>query len=444
MPSNADTMNGYLVMNTTKKGDVLETYIFDLFTSLIEKKEFWGDSRYCKVFRKKGYYSKDREKNIVFDVSVEFQYPNADHYSMVTLIECKNLSRAVSVDDVGEFFNNAQQVAGANAKLVLATTSSFQSGAMTYAKSKGIGLLRYFSPSDFKWVLHRSPSAGAFTTQNNHDRDLFEGMTSQEFRSTVFDLYMQGDSGVTNSLWDFFESFYLDNQTSQLAKGIFRNPKGRPMRLVPFIENEEIEDHCARVLRDVSYCDGEVSLDAVSAQETSRCGLIVNRCKAPLSCAQLGQISFNPLEITIFDQRVPNSGRERFTLAHELAHHFLSHSKYISKDSCEESDFVLMRSDSGVGMDIARLEHQANLFASCLLMPKTGFISDFRKIARCRAISDKGFGELYLDGQQCNYHNYVGVTNDLMARYNVSRAAAKIRLESLGLLRDVRMHKEHI
>jgi len=431
-------------MNTTMKGDILETCIFDLFNSLIEKKEFWGDSRYCKVFRKKGYYSKDREKNIIFDVSVEFQYPDADRYSMVTLIECKNLSRKVSVDDVGEFFNNAQQIAGANSKLVLATTSAFQSGALTYAKSKGIGLLRYFTPSDFKWELHRSPSAGAFTAQNNLDGDIFDGMTSEEFRSTVFDLYMQGPSGLTNSLWDFFESLFLDPQTSQLAKETFRNRKGRPMRIVPFIEHEHIEQHCARVRREVYYIEGEVSLDNICTLEAYRCGLVVNRGNASLNSAQLGKISFDPLEITIFDQALPNFGRERFTLAHELAHHFLLHSKYMAKDSCDESDFVLTRSDISVGLDIARLEHQANLFASCLLMPKLRFISDFREIARWLGIADKGFGELYLDGQQCNYQNYLGVTRELMARYNVSRAAAKIRLESLGLLRDVRSQNEHI
>lgn len=84
------------------------------------------------------------------------------------------------------------------------------------------------------------------------------------------------------------------------------------------------------------------------------------------------------------------------------------------------------------------MEYQANFFAFCLLMPKVSFIRDFRILLSALGISDRGFGELYLDNQPCNFQNYEKVTRELMARYGVSRAAASIRLEGLGLLRDVR------
>jgi hypothetical protein len=57
---------------------------------------------------------------------------------------------------------------------------------------------------------------------------------------------------------------------------------------------------------------------------------------------------------------------------------------------------------------------------------------------RALEIPDKGFGPLYVDDQPCNLENFETVTGRLMEKYGVSRTAAKIRLESLGLLRDAR------
>ena len=91
---------------------------------------------------------------------------------MLCLIECKDYSRPVPVDDVEEFFAKVQQVAPAKAKAIVVSSNSFQSGALEFACSKGIGLLRMFPESEFKWVLHRSLSSvrivrSAFAGQRN-------------------------------------------------------------------------------------------------------------------------------------------------------------------------------------------------------------------------------------------------------------------------------------
>jgi Zn-dependent peptidase ImmA (M78 family) len=154
----------------------------------------------------------------------------------------------------------------------------------------------------------------------------------------------------------------------------------------------------------------------------------------------LGRILFQSMEIHIYRQVAPRRARERFTLAHELAHHILNHSRYMFREYCDEEDFTLSRSDTSVGTAIARMEFQANYFASCLLMPRTNFIEDFRRLAQTRDILDKGFGALYLDNQRCNLESYELITNALMRAYGVSRTAATIRLEALGLLRDARTY----
>jgi 16S rRNA A1518/A1519 N6-dimethyltransferase RsmA/KsgA/DIM1 with predicted DNA glycosylase/AP lyase activity len=126
--------------SSNQKGDALEQLIFDLFQAEINDGRFWAKQENCKIFRKKGYYSKDREKEIIFDVSIEIFLPNATEYSSLVLIECKNYGHRVPVDDTEEFFAKVQQVAAANSKAIIASTASYQSSALAYAKSKGIGL----------------------------------------------------------------------------------------------------------------------------------------------------------------------------------------------------------------------------------------------------------------------------------------------------------------
>ena len=120
-------------MNTSRVGNVLEKRIHDLFQAEIDADRFWAKKSNCKVFWKKGYHSKDRNTAIVFDVSIEIFLPGSKDYSSLVLIECKNYTHSVPVDDAEEFFAKVQQVAAANAKAVIASTASFQSGTRSYA-----------------------------------------------------------------------------------------------------------------------------------------------------------------------------------------------------------------------------------------------------------------------------------------------------------------------
>lgn len=431
-----------LAMNTTLTGDLLEQSIFELLDAQIAAGQFFAKRENCKVFRKKGYHSKDRDGDIVFDVAVEMYMPGATEYSMLMLIECKHYSSPVPVSDIEEFFSKVQQVAAANCKAVLASNAAFQSGTQKFAKSKGIGLLRYFDASDFKWSLYRSPSASVRTGTAKESENVNEGLSVQSYASHVFDLYMQSPNLETNSLWDFVDDLVRNTDLPSKQLLAIANTNGRPSNQVPYLTNEELETKSLGILHENGYSEGEVSLDDICVRETRLTGLsVIRNAQAnpeQFSNPVLGRITFVPLEICIYEQEVPNRGRERFTLAHELAHYLLGHSKYIASESCDDEDFSLTRSGAALGPDIARMEYQANYFASCILMPKASFVDDFWRMIRALYITDKGFGALYVDDQPCNLQNYEKVTRELMGRYGVSRTAAAIRLESLGLLRDVR------
>ena len=110
----------------------------------------------------------------------------------------------------------------------------------------------------------------------------------------------------------------------------------------------------------------------------------------------------------------------------------------MTREYCDEEDFVLQRSSLGDSSDIARMEFQANYFAATLLMPRSYILEDFQRLTRSLDIRDRGFGALYVDEQACNRQSFQIVTDRLMRIYGVSRTAVKIRLESFGLLRDMR------
>jgi Zn-dependent peptidase ImmA (M78 family) len=429
-------------MNTTEVGDILEERLFELFRKEIDSDRFWAKKSCCKIFRKKAYYSKDRGANIVFDIAIEIYLPNATEYSMVVFIECKNYKHSVPVDDAEEFFAKVQQIAPANSKAVIASTASFQSGTRNYAKSKGVGLIRYFDPKNFKWELRRSSSAGARSISADLALQIEKGICTDDFKSEVFDLYMQSPIRETNSLWDFLEDIVGSSPLKTPEIKSVSNSRSRLICQVPYLEKGELESRSAEIVGAIDYVSGEVSLEAICDIERSKNDLKVIRClEHPLSESTteiLGRITFEPLEILIYPKDHSNRGRERFTLAHELAHHFLDHGRYIVCESCDENDLLARSRKISDGSDIARMEFQANFFAASLLMPRENVLEDFRNLVCDLQISNRGHGALYVDHQPCNVHNYEFVIGELTRRYAVSRSAATIRLESLGLLYDAR------
>jgi Zn-dependent peptidase ImmA (M78 family) len=429
------------MMNTTRKGDQLEKNIFNLFEREIDADLFWAKRDCCTLFRKKGYYSRDRESDIIFDLAVEIRLPASKEFSVLVLIECKNYSTPVGVADLEEFFSKIQQVSGANVKGILATTSSFQSSALAYAKSKGIGLLRYFHQDSFKWELRRSPSASRKSAPAQDEFPIKQGLLLNDFRSELYDLFGYTALGATNSLTRFSRDMLHGIKFSRRELRAILNNKSTVSR-VPFIEKSDIESVASRLLEEIGHSDCEVSLERVVEVASKGNALKVNRLAyestAPES-SLLGLIDFESLEIRIFGQRPGQRGRERFTLAHELGHFLLNHRAYLSREFCFHGDLDPSRSAGQSAVpDIVRMEWQANYFAICLLMPREHVLQLFRRQLQVLDIPRKGHGELYVDNQTCNLDAYYTVTNSLKSVLGVSRSALNYRLQELGLVNDAR------
>jgi Zn-dependent peptidase ImmA (M78 family) len=80
-----------------------------------------------------------------------------------------------------------------------------------------------------------------------------------------------------------------------------------------------------------------------------------------------------------------------------------------------------------------QLEFQANLFASHLLLPKDAFLKVVSRYFRQENIN-KGF--IYLDSQPTNKNLAFTLLNKISTHFEVSVEVGKIRLKTMGLLKD--------
>jgi hypothetical protein len=432
--------------SSVSRGTELELRVLSLLQRLIQANRFFAKPESCRVFHRKPYYSRDRRAEIVFDIAIEVSIPGIRIPSMVCLIECKHYEHPVPVSDVEEFFAKVQQVAAANSKAILASTNSFQRGAIEFAQAKGIGLLRVFPTAEFKWILHRSASSLPMARSLSQDAEVWRALTEEHYKSARFDCFCTVGELFMYSLPDFLGKVIVDALDPISLDAIAA--ERHEVEAVPFLSGDEIEQRCHAVHAAIRYFGGVVPLDCVCEWQQRNAGLTITIGAAPsreeFERGILGRISFNPPSITIFRDRL-DSRRQRFTLAHELGHLALGHGTYLEAESVDAMDIEkadraggdVQRPECGDWLaddDIRRLEWQANCFASCLLLPRNQFIASAMDCARQLNITDRGHGLLYLDQQPVNTRNYRLFTDALMQAYDVSRTAVSIRLKGLGLL----------
>lgn len=420
-------------MSSTALGARLEEQVFEFFKSEVENGNFIFLPQFCQVFRQKGYYSAKRQSNIIFDVSIEAWLPGAEKYSFLVLIECKNYSHSIPVDDLEEFCSKVEQVSGG--KGILVSPAELQRGALNFAKSSGIGFVRYLSAANLKWVLYRSPSSLLYQSPLSQSGLIEQSLLQPKLSSHLYDIYAISGGMFTNSWREVFSSLLGEDAFSALElAGVIRSSSVDSV--VEFISKNAIRDVSSRLLDSIGYTGGRVSLEAIARKGQDESGLAIVEIREENSF--LGSIDFSSNQIGVYGGLTGCDERGRFTLGHELGHFYLNHSQYMLREGCDDSDIDLEDPPKLIISDVQRLEWQANYFSSCLLLPEENFLESFYTIAGRLGLSDKGYGALYLDDQACNYESYSQVSGYLKRRFGVSRLAVRYRLIELGLLNDVR------
>lgn len=421
---------------SVQKGNALEDAVYHQLTQDVAAGKIGIDQSCCRVFQKKGYYSKDRESDIIFDVSLEFWMPGASEWSILLVYECKNYSHKVPVSDLEEFFQKVEQVGAAGTKAVIVSSNSFQEGALSFARSKRMGVARYFPDRDLEWILRRAPSELRTQKSFFHSTADSEALTSDAYVSRYFDYHCALGEERTNSLFDLTYEMILDfpelAATLNIDPHLYQQESNETW--IPFLSSELIETTARSCILKAARSQPEYLLEDLCLSLQDERGLIVHSTTLPQGV--LAELSFDPLKIQIDDAQSGTDARRRFTLAHELGHIYLDHGRFMKREKLRASDTAIDQ-PSGVTISaIARLEWQANYFAACLLLPRRALIAEVRKQTSKRQIRDRGFGLLYLDDQKCNIDSFLIICSAISHHFKVSKAAVRLRLTELGLLRE--------
>lgn len=137
----------------------------------------------------------------------------------------------------------------------------------------------------------------------------------------------------------------------------------------------------------------------------------------------LGEYDFLNRKVRISTSLNASISRQRFTLAHEIGHAVLHRQldRYIAKAIDYNLDCI-----TGCSKWQLRLELQANLFASYLLMPYNAFINFVMELKLSYGIPlERPF---FLDNQMCNIEICHDAISKIAKHFNVSFIAAKKRM----------------
>lgn len=168
--------------NSVQKGNALEELVFNRFGKLLRLNKLAVNGSQSKIFQKKGYFSKDRNGDIIVDVVIE-AYDSQSNISFLMIFECKNYSHAVPVNDAEEFVAKLDQIAHANRKGIIVSTKGFQNGTIKYAQSKGLGLYRVLPKKHTHIVLGFKTTDDLNSPESFKEENPVEALINPHFES---------------------------------------------------------------------------------------------------------------------------------------------------------------------------------------------------------------------------------------------------------------------
>ncbi len=381
-------------MNTVKIGDKFEDKSYSLIHKAIENGELGIQGSRARVFQKKGYYSKDREKEIIFDLSIEVWPENAERYILLFLIECKSSnSKAVPVDDVEEFYTKITQVAGVNVKGVMISDNSFQSGGLTFAKNKGMMLIEVNDHDNHSIILHRTEKDEA----KNDELDL-DKLFAKFIKKTLGLKRVKGLKRLSTKDIELITHTILEKFNG--GKSSINIPN-----FITFLKsNYDLEFDFNSELQTVNGKNIQGYFDAKDKK-------------------------------ILIDKSISENEKFPFVFGHEVGHFFLHSMLKINQD--QYNDFADPEYNFHTDKYTLKnhknwIEWQANAFSVSLFLPRHSFMTHL--IAFRKSIGISRPEHIYLDNQSINRQDFYRTVDYLSKYFSASKAMVINRMESLELI----------
>lgn len=397
-------------MDSVAKGNEFEEECYDIIKSAIEAGELGYIPDQCRLYKKRSYPSSLRNGKVNFDIVIEVWPPNANRYSHICFIECKNYKHSVSVHQVEKFHSQISQVSGVNSKGIFISKGPLQQGAIDFAKNVGLMLMTIDNNESYKIVFHHTDSIRrAQKGKIDYSKMPIEQAIYRAFQKRQ----LGGALGVTDV--KRLSTIEIELVTEQLIEMYDPQILKQNTRLV--IDNTFI-----------AYLLKHFGLKVMQSQE----GGLDSNNRSILSSYSLRENAIwvhSSLDIKI--------GRGKFFLAHELGHFFLHRNIRLS-----QLDYETM-CDSQYSFKLDRyllcnernwIEWQANTFASFLLMPKRTFYGQMILAKTKIGYHFSSNVKIKVDDEPRSQHEFHMIVESMSKYFNLPKTMIIYRMHSLNLI----------
>ena len=401
----SELLTANIPISSTNDDFVLELCVEDYL------KRYTANESYTKIIRHPIYEGKTT--TLAFENYVSKKFLDENRPSSRILFECiKNRLTTEMVEILHGRFCSMD-----NTKLYVVSTYAFSGQVKKEAERYHIGLI-LVNPNhkinEDSFVLPRTPG-------NNYDEEV------------LWHKMLIGKNNTTEAIL-VYDSGRIDNSLSFALYKFGLCQKENLFVVAPLLSDEEIEAEAFRFVqpqadRYVSTLSCCAPNDKVPVCEidpypiAKNMGLTIKRGKTGRN---MGVIDIEHQSVTLSNKVDKNAPNGRFFMAHEIGHnHFHRRVSEKAKDGVH----------SVVSHTKKWLEHHANYFASCLLMPSNVvhllydiyWKKEFHRNNTCPIKVKKDY-----------YHDPVfqRVVGPIARKMNVSLQAAYIRLKKMGLVLD--------
>lgn len=417
------------IVSSTSKGNELENAFYHYLLDQKERGELVDgvhSPQLCEIFTKKKYYCSDRDGDVEFDIVLEITRPGADKPYQWVVFECKNYEGRVPEDKVTILVSKLNSVFGRAVKGVFVVSSRLQSGAEKVAKKYNIGIVK-FDGSGAEIIAQRH--GGLRLEKQFVESQIFQNADS--VKSLKFAAYHNGRfyDSMSKFLGNFDPSSSSDLDQDNNAGSV----------AVPFIPIEKLRTSAEELLEHIDYQGGPVDLERACAELSIDLQFTRQVVVDADGKLVLGSANFSRNTIHINDHEDGN--RERFTLGHEIGHFYLGHGRYLRSESVIENNLLII-AESRRAANYQRLEYQANVFSSALILPELHFLFKIGEFRREHDIRYRGHGFVFVDDQTQNLNEYHELLGSLSTHFAVSKEVIEIRLKNLKMLTDKRTRQQ--
>lgn len=380
-------------MNTVKIGNDFENKSYKIIENALNNKDLGLIPENCKVYRKKGYYSSRRKKDIIFDLSIEVTPAKADKPTLLYLIECKKYSSTIPVDDVALFAKYISEIHDYAIKGVFITNNKLQSGAIEEITSHGIMLIEV-DDENYN-IIHYKNEKQKNQTEN------FDSVIINAIQKSLLPDNIEGLKRLSAKQIDEIASNFINEFRPEILNYGLAIPS---FDLLKHLEKKDNLKFKYSQIKDDKKND------------------------------VLGYFDSEMNEI-ILNESIKNTPREPFVLAHELGHYVLHKELKVNKtlyNNFKDTSFNFFEQNYVLNNPKNWVEWQANCFASCLLMPEKSFKAVLYVVQKNMGISKAG--RIFLDSQDCNKIAHRDIIDRLALHFNVSKVSVDYRLNDLKLI----------